>query len=88
MADFIQPLDLKTILVNTLAGSVDIFVFLAIVVVAMGSAMFKMPDKIFIILLLLLMVMLQSSLELGGLYLLALVITSLVVFKGIARIVR
>ena len=46
----IQPLDLETIFVTNLAGSMKIFFFLIMIVFAYLSARFRMPNQVFLIL--------------------------------------
>jgi len=46
----IQPLDLETIFVNHLAGSMKIFFFLILIVFAYLAAKFRMPNQVFLIL--------------------------------------
>ena len=43
---FIQPLDLQLLFVNTFAGSMDIFMFIAFICIAGLAAMFRMPNMI------------------------------------------
>ena len=40
-AGWVEPLNLECILVNTLAGSMEIFVFLALIFIAMVGARFR-----------------------------------------------
>jgi len=47
---FIQPLDLETILVENLAGSWVIFIFLMIVLLSILAAKFRMPNSVFMVL--------------------------------------
>lgn len=42
MADFIQPLELETIVVNMFAGNPDIFLGISLIVITGMSAYFKM----------------------------------------------
>jgi len=46
----IQPLDLETIFVTNLAGSMKIFFFLIAIVFAYLAARFRMPNQVFLIL--------------------------------------
>lgn len=46
---FIEPLDLETIFINYLAGSLELYFALALLVIAILGGMFRMPLPVFII---------------------------------------
>lgn len=83
---FNQPFDLEFFLVNTLSGSIEIFLGLAFLVIAALSARFRMPNAVTLTFFALFIVML--SYYTGGLYLLILLIGSVFVAWGILRIVK
>lgn len=86
MSAFIEPLDLRTIFVNYLTGNPEMFAFLAVIAISAGSAYFRMPDTIFLIMVALFVIFMAQYM--AGLYLIVLVVTSLIIFYGIARVVK
>lgn len=82
---FINILDLKELLLNTFSGSVEIFGFIAVILISMGAGAYRMPTEVYLVLLVLFTVIMSGYV--GGLYLLALLIGSIVSFFSIARIV-
>lgn len=48
-SDFIEPLDLRCILLNIFAGSVELFIALSLFFFAGLAAYFKMPNVIFFV---------------------------------------
>lgn len=63
---WIAPLDVYEVLVNSLAGSADIFLFLAFLVIAVLAARFKMPLGVFIMMFLIFCVLIASQNSLIG----------------------
>ena len=47
--NFIQPLNLDTLFVGTLAGTLPIFMFLAMIFIAYMAARFRMPNGILLV---------------------------------------
>ncbi len=45
---FVEPLNLEYIFVNSLAGSMEIFFFVAIALFAYLAARFRMPNQVFL----------------------------------------
>lgn len=86
MTNFVEPLDLRTILVNYFAGNVDIFSFISVIALAALAAYFKMPDMIFLIMLGLFVVFMAAYMP--GLYLLVVLGTGLLVFYSISQIIK
>lgn len=80
---FIEPLDLKTLLVNHLAGNIEVFAFLAFIAISAAAGYFRMKNMIFLALIVLFNVMLADYL--GGIYLIVLTITAIVIFWGIGK---
>jgi len=60
MFQIIQPLDLETIFVTNLAGSMKIFFFLIAIVFAYLAARFRMPNQVFLILITVFLIFITS----------------------------
>lgn len=86
-SEYISPLNLETIFVNTFAGSTDIFVGVLFLFMCVGAGIFKMPDRIFMLMIVLAAVMLNQFVG-GGIYLLVLLVTGMILFWSISRIVK
>lgn len=85
-ASFIEPLNMQCILFNTFAGSVDIFIFIALVAIASLGAYFRMLNGTILIMFALFgLAMAQYS---TGLYFLTILILGLVVSVWIGNIVK
>lgn len=85
-----QPLDLYQLLVNQLAGSFDIFIFLSITFLAILAAIFKMPNIVFGGLLIVYASVLFSAPEgpgsdIAGLMLLGIIIIAMMVANILRR---
>ena len=84
---WINPLDLQTILVNTLAGSTDIFVALAIISFAGLAAYFRMQNEMALILIGLFTIFMSEWI--GNGYMIAVIlIASLLTYFAIAKLVK
>jgi len=83
---YIEPLDLKSIFVTNLAGSTNIFIFLAIIVIAALAGRFRMPNSIALIMLVLFSVFLAAYIP--GIYFLMICIGGMVIFFGIGKITK
>jgi hypothetical protein len=86
LTTYINPFDLETILVGTLAGGWIIFIFLALIGLSMLAGRLRMNDKVFLMLLVLFGIFMAD--KLGGLYSLMIIIVGLVIYYGIAKIVK
>ena len=86
MTGFIEPLDLQTILINILAGNLNIFVFLAVIFIAALAAMFRMPGIIAMVMFVLFAIFLKEYV--GGLFLIVILLVGISVFYGIGRIFK
>ena len=86
MTDFIQPLDLKSLLVTHLAGSSKIFAFLAIIVIATLAGRFRMNNTVTLIMTGLFAVLMVSFMP--DIYFLALLIAGAAIFYGIGRLIK
>jgi len=82
----IEPLDLKTILVNTLSGNIAIFGFISFIFIAGMAAYFKMPNIIAMAMFLLFIVLLGPYLE--GIYALAILLAGIITFWSVSRIIK
>jgi len=83
---FVEPLDLQSIFINTLAGTTEIFTFLAFIVVAALAAFFKMPNTITLAMFALFSVLMAQYL--GGVFMLVVLIVGLITFFIVARLVK
>lgn len=77
---FVNPLDLQTILVSTLAGSTAIFTFLAVIVLMSAAAYFKMPNTLAITMLFLFGIMFAATIGYDVVFLIILVMGLLVFY--------
>jgi len=73
---WISPLDLKFILVNTLSGSIGVFLFLSLIVIASLAAYFRMSIKVTSSLILIFV--LVSTTVIGNIYSIVFVIFAIV----------
>lgn len=83
---WVEPLNLECILVNTFAGSIEIFVFLALIFIAMVGARFRMINMTLLIMFGLFGVLMAQFM--GGIYFLTVMIAGLVISFGIGRIIK
>ena len=83
---FIEPLDLQYILVNTFAGTVNIFIFISMLVIAVLAGRFRMPNIIVLTMFGLFAIFLASYIN--GLYAFVVIITGLVTFYSIGRLIK
>lgn len=83
---YTEPLDLFEIFVVTFAGTPELFSFISAIVIAGMAAYFRMPDKIFLVMIGLFAVFTAGYFP--AFYLIAVVLTGLLVFYSIARIVK
>jgi len=84
---WIEPLDLKTLLVNTFSGSMEIFTFISIIVIAGLAAYFRMKNEVALLMILLFGIIMSVFIGQGYLVFLILII-GLVVYYLIGRIVK
>ena len=84
---WINPLDLQTLLVNTLAGNYEIFIGLSLIFFAGMAAYFRMQNEIALVLIALFFVIMTPYI--GNAYLIAVIIfATLLIYFAIARIVK
>lgn len=84
--DFLQPLDLQCIFVNTLAGSMNIFIALAFFGIAILAGMFKMLNMTVVIIFGLFAIVMSNFI--GGFYLLVMLIFGMVIALWISKMVK
>ena len=82
---FVEPLDLERILINNLAGSVEIFMFIAFVAIGAMTAMMRIPKSITMVLLGLFAVMFADFFP--AIYLLTIVLAGMIAANAMAKIV-
>ena len=83
---YIDPLNLQTILVNTLSGSWGIFLFLSIIVISIFAAKFRMNNFMFFTMIALFGVFMASWIP--WFYALMLILMSALIFFIIAKLVK
>lgn len=86
MATYMNPFDLQNLLVSTFAGNWNVFLFISVFVIAMGAGFFRMNDKVFAVMLVLFTIIMAQYM--GGVYLLGILLTGLISYYSIARIVK
>jgi|TARA_Y100000310_G_C20501058_1_gene724008 hypothetical protein len=89
MADcsgWIEPLNLECLLVNTFAGSMELFVFLAVIFIASVGAYFRMMNATILLMFGIFAVIMATQLQ--GIYFLALLIAGLIASFAVGRIVK
>lgn len=84
MALLYSPLDLKNILIVDLAGGLEIFSFLMVILFAFIAARFKFDNKISLSLFALFVVIMSSYLQ--GLFILVNIIGGLIVYYAVSKI--
>ena len=89
MADcsgWLEPLNLECILVNTFAGSMELFIFIALMVIAGMGAYFRMMNTTLLIMFGLFAILMAQFMS--GFYFLVILIAGLIVSVSIGRIVK
>lgn len=81
---FIEPLNLKYILVNTFSGTLNIFIFIALLFIAMLAGRFRMPNTIALMMIALFGILFANYVN--GVYAFVIIIGGLVGFFGIGRL--
>lgn len=83
-----QPFDLFYWWVNVFAGSLNMFLAIAFLIIAMLSGMFRFPTMITGIMFALFIVMLSAALSVTSFYILVLFILALIVGWSLARLLK
>jgi len=89
MADctgFIKPLDLECLLVNTFAGTMDIFIFLSMIFIAGVGAYFKMMNTTFLVMFAVFAVIMAQFMS--GVFFLVILIAGFISFVGLSKMVK
>ena len=81
-----QPLDLQNILVNTLAGSPEIFTFLALIFIAGLAAYFQMPNIIALSMFALFGIFMVDII--GGVYMLIILVAGIAIYYSIKKVME
>lgn len=81
---FIEPFDFKTILIDYFLGTQELFVFAFIIVLSFASAKFGMSNRVFLTLLVISSIIMGSYLG-QSIYILILVVSGFIIFKGVSR---
>lgn len=81
---FIEPLDLQYLLINTFAGTTEIFMFVSVLVIAILAGRFRMPNLLVLVMFALFTIFLSAYIN--GLYAFTVIITGLAVFYSLGRI--
>jgi hypothetical protein len=83
---FIEPLNLQCLLINTFAESFLIFFFIALIIIAILSAKFKLPNFVFLAIVALFTIMMYPYGVDKSVYILVIVITALITFYSTSKI--
>jgi len=83
---YIEPLDLQTIFVNYLAGSMVIFFFLMMAVLAYLAARFRMPNQITMIMIALFIVFFATYYSL--LYVIVIFLAGLLIYFSLSKFMK
>jgi len=81
---WIEPLNLECLLVNTFAGSLELFMFIALLAIAVIGTTFKMINMTILIMYALFAIIMSQYIT--GIYFLAVLIAGLVISFGIGRL--
>lgn len=87
MTTYTEPLNLKYIFLNLLAGSPEIFAGIIFVAISILAGRFKMPNIIYALMLVLAGILLYDWIG-AGYYIFIILIVGIVVFWVISRIVK
>ena len=89
-SNFINPLDLECIFINTLAGGADIFVVIAVLTIASLAGFFKMSNFTTIAMFGIFIIMMYPILGsiLSGFYILLIMIIVFIVVKQITKVIK
>jgi hypothetical protein len=83
---FHEPLEIRYWLVNTFSGSFEIFFFLAFIFISGMAAKFRMNETTTLLSMVLFGTLMANYF--GGLYMLILIITGMISFIAISRLVK
>jgi hypothetical protein len=83
---FIEPLNLQQVIINNLAGSVEIFVFLAMIGISVAAARLQFSRSVYLVMWVLFGILFSNFI--GGLYLIIVLVLSFIVFTQLAKMFR
>lgn len=83
---WIQPLEIQKIFVNMLSGNIEIFAFMAFISISVLAAKFQMPNSITLVMFVLFAVIMNTYLNLGGIYILLILLTGLITFYSLSKL--
>jgi len=83
---FTEPLNLQCILVNTFAGSMNLFIFISLIAIAMVGAKFRMINTTLLIMFGLFAILMGQFMS--GIYFLVVLIAGLIIAFGVGRIAK
>ncbi len=89
-SDFIQPLNLECIFINTLSGGMEMFVAIAVLAIAALAGFFRMSSFTTIAMFGIFTIMLYPILGsvLSGIYILLIMIITFVVIKQVSKVIK
>ena len=89
-SDFIQPLNLECLFINTLSGGMEIFVVVAVLAIASLAGFFKMSNLVTLAMFSIFVIMLYPILGsfLSGFYILLIMVIAFVVVKQIRKTIK
>jgi hypothetical protein len=84
--DFINPLDLKVLIVDTLLGGTSILFYFLIILISFICAKFGMSNRLFLIILVIACLLFASYIGQAA-YILILMVIGFISFKAISRLI-
>jgi len=85
---WIEPLDLEQWLVNTFAGTTEIFTYVAMIAMAIMAARFQMPNSVAAFMFLLFALIMNQFLNFGGMFILILFASIFSIFYLIKKLLE
>jgi len=82
---WVNPLDLQTIFVDILAGSMDIFIFLSLIAIALMAAYFKMLNSTLLIMYAIFGIIMAQYFS--GIYFLVILIGGLIIGYSLKKLI-
>ena len=82
---FVEPLDLQRIFINNLAGSIEIFIFLAFIAIGAACSLMRIPNTVTMILLLFFGIILAGVYP--AMYVLVVLIAGLAITKYVSKFI-
>lgn len=83
---WVEPLALQTLFMNLFAGSIEIFTFVSMIAIAFLSAKFRMPASVMMLIFGLYVLILNTYLNFGGLYVLVILMAGLITFFSMKKL--